>query len=705
MACGDVASSSGEHTHLYNLETTSPTCTEKGFTVYTCSCGNTYTTDEVAALGHNFVNGTCTTCGYPVPVETSAEYFTFTLLDDGTYSIKAKDKSNMPSKVVIPSTYEGKTVTSIGDGAFYGCDSLTSIIIPDTVTSIGGWVFECTPYYENEDNWENKVLYISNNLIEAKTTISGEYAIKEGTKCVADYAFEHCDYLTSVTIPDSATSIGSYAFDDCGSLKIVTIGNGVTSIGSYAFYNCESLISVTIGNSVTYIGDYAFNWCDSLARVNISDLSSWCNISFSNYYSNPLYCAHNLYLNGELVTELVIPEEITSIGNYAFLCCNSITSVIIPDCVTSIGYQAFNNCQSLISVTLSDGVTSIGGYAFNYCKSLTSVTISDNLISIGEMAFCDCSSLKSITIPNSVDSIGGNAFVGCTSLTRVHISDLQSWCNISFESYQDVWGGYGYFSNPLCYAKNLYLNGELVTELVIPEGVTSISDYAFYDYGSLVSVTIPDSVTSIGEMVFRDCDSLTSVTIGKGVTSISNYMFYDCDSLTSITISDSVTSIGNYAFCACYYLTSIYIPNSVISIGDCAFDYCFSLIDVYYTGSALEWEKISIGSGNYDLESANIHFYGINHDVWSVIGTICGTNWDTDFLMTQDSEGAWISEPIVMNAGDEFKVRKNWSWEFNYGANGLANGENIVVSESGTYRIKLSYDNYSATIEMIKENN
>lgn len=199
----------------------------------------------------------------------------------------------------------------------------------------------------------------------------------------------------------------------------VVLPKSLKEIGDYAFYRCHNLVSVNIPDSVTSIGKSAFDGCKSLTSVHITDLAAWCNIDFGDSaLSGP---PHNLYLNGELVTDLVIPNSVTSMGRYAFTGCSSLTSVTIPNSVTSIGVAAFSGCSSLTSVAIPNSVTSIGLWAFSRCSSLTSITIPDSVTSIGEDSFKGCSSLTSVTIGKSVTRIVSGAFAGCSSLTSITI--------------------------------------------------------------------------------------------------------------------------------------------------------------------------------------------------------------------------------------------------------------------------------------------
>ena len=436
---------------------------------------------------------------------------------------------------------------------------------------------------------------------QAATSGYYTYSVSGGEATITD-----CNTSISgeVTIPSTlggypVTSIGSSAFSFCTRLTSVTIPDSVTSIGSSAFYYCTSLISVTIPDSVTSIGNSAFSFCTRLTGVYITDLEAWCKISFASSDANPLHYAENLYLNNELVTDLVIPDGVTSIGSSAFYNCIGLTSVTIPDSVTSIGSWAFDNCTGLTSVTIPDSVNCIGSYAFRGCTGLTSIQVEEGntvyhsagnclVETAGKTLILGC---KNSQIPQdgSVTSIGNYAFEGCTGLTSVTIPD--SVTSIGDDAFRNCTG---------------------LTTVTIGDSVTSIGYRAFYDCTSLTSVTIGDSVTSIADYAFRNCTGLTSVTIGDSVTSIGEDAFYNCKGLTSITIPDSVTSIGDYAFNNCTGLTSITIPDSVTSIGDYAFRNCTGLTyNIYdngkYLGNSNNPYVVIMDTASTDITACTIH--------------------------------------------------------------------------------------------------
>ena len=200
---------------------------------------------------------------------------------------------------------------------------------------------------------------------------------------IGERAFINCSGLTSVTIPNSVTSIENHAFWYCSGLTSVTIPNSVTSIGYYAFTNCSGLTSITIPNSVTSIGVNAFTHCYGLKKVIVKDIAAWCGIKFYDYDSNPLYFAKHIYSDEDTeITNLVIPNSVTSIGNYAFGYCSGLTSITIPNSVTSIGNYAFYYCKGLTSVTIPNSVTSIGSRAFDEVDIPTVISLIENPFTI-----------------------------------------------------------------------------------------------------------------------------------------------------------------------------------------------------------------------------------------------------------------------------------------------------------------------------------
>ena len=415
-------------------------------------------------------------------------------------------------------------------------------------------------------------------LFASDTAVDGIYYNFDATNLTAtvtyrgSYSSEYDEYTGDVVIPATVT-YGDKSYS-------------VTSIGGSAFEYCSGLTSVTIPNSVTSIGEFAFSGCSSLIKTNYTgDIAGWCGINFGNYSANSTVYSYNLYINDVEVKDLVIPNSVTSIGNYAFSGCSGLISITIPNSVTSIGEYAFSGCSGLTSITIPNSVTSIREYAFKYCSSLTSVTIPNSVMSIGRSAFWGCSGLNSVTIPNSVTSIGDYAFRGCSGLTSVTIpNSVTSIGDYAFEACSGltsvVWNakncadfrGSGYAP--------FYDIKSQITSFTFGSEVEHIPAYLCYGMENLTSVTIPNNVTSIGDYAFRGCSGLTSVTIGNSVTSIGDWAFRACSGLTSVTIPNSVTSIGKYAFYGCSGLTSVTIGNSVTSIGKSAFGECTQLINI-----------------------------------------------------------------------------------------------------------------------------
>ena len=413
-------------------------------------------------------------------------------------------KESAKGAITIPSEIDGKPVTSIGYKAFQDCTGLTSITIPNSVTSIENASLFGVSAFDGCSNLTSINVASGNNYYSG---INGVLFNKKKTELIR---YPEGKSQTSYTIPNSVTSIRNEAFDYCTGLTSITIPNSVTSIGYMAFYKCTGLTSITIPNSVTSIGDEAFKYCTGLKSINVA--------SENNYYSGINGVLFNKkktklirYPEGKSQTSYTIPNSVTSIGNYAFWNCTGLTSITLGNSVTSIGDYAFYKCTGLTSITLGNSVTSIGYCAFDGCTGLTSITIPDSVTSIGHYAFWNCTGLTSITLGNSVTSIGYDAFSGCSSLISVSIGN--SVTNIP---------------------NNAFARCDKLTNVTLGNSLTSIGIEAFYDCNSLTSIIIPDSVVSIERGAFIYCKNLKSVTIGSGVTKIDDNAFLDCNNLKDV---------------------------------------------------------------------------------------------------------------------------------------------------------------------------
>ena len=553
-------------------------------------------------------------------------------------------------------------ITTIGDYAFSGCSNLTSVTIGNSVTTIGNDAFyKCT----------------------GLTSVT----IPDSVTTIGSYTFYKCTGLTSVTVPDSVTSIGKDAFYNCTSLTSVTIGGSVTTIGNNAFSFCESLekvywnaksvndmtsssnafyyagsagngidlvfsgnveripaylfyvsntscspkiTSVTIGKNVKSIGSYAFYNCTKLASLYITDIAAWCEISFGNNSSNPIYFADELYVSGSLTTNIMIPEGITNIGKYAFYGCSSIVSVTIPDSVTTIGDYAFRLCSSLTSVTIGDNVDIIGTQAFYQCGNLTSITIPDSVEIIGNYAFYGCAGLASVTISDGVTTIGDHAFDLCNSLTDVYYSGAEEeWNEISIgssnesllnatihflkESHKCSYNsvvtpptcteqGYTTYT---CECGNSYvddyvnsighINNNLDAYCDVCTSLCSCGDnltWSFDEYTGTLTIFGTGAMYDYGYSNVQPWNNyknvIKKVVISNGVTTIGHYAFEYYHNLTSVIIGNDVTTIRVGAFNGCRKLTSVTIPDSVTTLMARAFYYCDSLTKVEIGNSVTE---------------------------------------------------------------------------------------------------------------------
>ena len=505
------------------------------------------------------------------------------------------------TEMSIRSCYIKEGTTLIADKIFDLCRNLTTIYIPNSVKFIGVNEFPklTTVYYigtvadknEIDINYQNTALnnatwHYLDDLNDVDCNVCGESRFFKYTVNNGEATITKCLVTGTVVIPEElggypVTTIGENSFA-MGDLKSVVIPDSVTTIENGAFYNCGYLNTITFGKNVTRVGDSAFHGCVSLKTVYGYDVTSWCSINFGNYSANPLYYAGDLYLDGQLVTEIIVPENITAIKDYSF-----------------------------------------SGY-----KKLTAINLHNKVESIGKGSFYLCDGIDNISIPSSVTSIGKDAFYNVSNLSSVHISNLAAWCNIDFENN---------LSNPLYYAQSLYLNNRLVDELIIPTEVTGIKEYTFYNCKSITTVNVHKNVDSIGSYSFSGCENLAyidvasennvyfsqdgvlynkectqficvpkkitgSVIIPNGITNINEYTFNNT-LITSLEIPNSVTSISKGALSGCNNLESIILPFVGSSLAGSATE-CFGYIfgaskyseNATYVPETLKSVKVNQGS-------------------------------------------------------------------------------------------------------------
>ncbi|MDO5397127.1 MAG: leucine-rich repeat protein [bacterium] len=582
--------------------------------------------------------------------------------------------------IIIP-----QTVTSIESGAFDDC--MADIEILSKTLEVGDYSFQNSFITTSED------LYLTKIGQRSFYSCSGSFnvIIGEDITHIPSETFEYSG-LTSIKIKGDVTNIEEETFHACNYLVSVEINGSTKSIGKNSFSNCGNLTDLLLGESVTEIDDYAFYFCEKL-------------------------------------NDFDMPKQLINIGNYSFAACYNLSEVIIPDSVTKIGIDAFVSCSGLEKVIIGNGVTDIGNYAFSSCSALKEVTLGNNISTIGIGAFYDSKSIEkiyynvqnatnlssnndvfkcagqngngievifgknvksipsylffphspssyapnivSVTISDSVMSIGENAFYDCNGLENVYITDIAAWCDILFS---------GSSSNPLYYAHNLYLNGSLVTDLIIPNGVTSIGDYAFQSCG-LTSVTIPDSMTSIGDYVFCECGSLTDVyytgneerwkaiSIGSYNTCLTNAeIHYNCIILSDGTIIENVEPTlpknenrNEYIDVEVYYNSGLL---ETTPIGEAKVN-CSGTIKTTDVNGMVRFYKDEIGE-TYNLTATADGFFNYGHNYGSVESDVArlisATGKDYICMTPKDPEKIYITSLTASSKDKSYNLQANQSF-------------------------------------------
>ena len=506
-------------------------------------------------------------------------------------------------------------VTRIGAFAFYECWDLKDITIPASVTTIGKAAFEGTYWY---NTLPDGVVYVNKVLYRYKGSMPENHfvVVKDGTVSISTAAFKDEDNLTHITIPNSVTAIGSEAFYNCDNLTSIVLPNKLKTIESSTFYGCDYLEYVTIPKSVKSIESSAFSSCGLDQTIYLGDIASWCAIKFDGISSNPIYASNNLFIKGELLTDLVIPSSVDSINAYAFAGNYALNSVTIPTNLKRIGAYAFSDCSNLLQTIYKGDIASWCSMYFanesanpvSYSNNLylgehnlVDLSIPQSVTQISDYAFVGCKSLSSVHLPASIKRIGVAAFQDCINLSSTHFGgDIASWCGIQFASVA---------ANPISCSENLFLGGLELHDLVIPDQVQKVGDYAFVNCKSLHSVQVPSSVVEIGNSAFHGCALLTSLT--WNAQTYAAYSGFDCiaSQITSLTIGPAVQYLPSYLCKNMTSLSQVTLPASVTRIGESAFASCSALQRTHYTGDIASWCGIQ-----FDNSSANpIH---LSHNLY-----------------------------------------------------------------------------------------
>ena len=625
LTIGTGVSNIGSHafngcSSLANIYFNATNCTVGGSGIF----GNC-TIDCTATIGNNVTS---------LPDYVFMSHTGLKTINWGTHTTLTIGKNSFSGCSGLTSIAIPDCVTSIGEKAFMSCGNVTTLTIGASVTAVGNSAFDgcskletvyynainCTSIPDNGSSfysmWNgcnrfstvvigNNVTHLPAKLFYGTKITTVNFDTDPHLQVIGYGAFYTCYYLTSFTIPNTVTTIGSDAFRSDNSLQTITIGSGVTTIGSCILYGCSGL--ETINWNVTNTENNLSLGSNCFTGIGNADQHDCALIVGDNVIALP----NSIFSGCSGITSLTLGSRLQTIGDYAFSGCNHIGAITIPNDVTYLGKESFKNCSAATSLSIGAGVQDIKQGAFAYCSGLTSLTIPTTVTTIGNTestagAFQGCTGLTELIIPDNVTFVGRDAFNGCSSITTITIGDGVTYIGLT-----------------------AFASCTSLSELTIGKGITTIKVNAFQNNGNLAAVYynatscsdlgttdnlwtncnhdctvhIGNNVTKLPQSIFRNFSHLTTVDFGSTtqLTTIGSHAFENCTGLTEIVIPSSVTAINSTAFQGCTGLTSLDLGTGVQTIDAYAFKGCTGLTTLMIPASVTSIEGVGwTGTGAFD---------------------------------------------------------------------------------------------------------
>ena len=542
-----------------------------------------------------------------VVVPSSVDNYPIVAIEDYAFANSAMTSISLPD-----------SVTTIGKGAFYLCESLKTVSLGKNVQFLGEYLFYYCSSLESF-SIPDSLTFVPGYFFYACFSLK-DVTMPKTIQYIGDYGFYACKSLETISLPEGLTSIGNYAFYACPFTKI-SFPKSLTQVGDYAFYFCSNLQSITITKAIQYFGTGSLLSCKSLNKIFVEEGNQYYSVSNNilfSYDKKVLVCypesrndfsysipngvekiANEAFSKCAVLKKITFPNTVKEIGDYAFAECTGLTALDLPSGLLSIGYDSFYSCTGLTKVVIPSTVTTLGVEAFAECTALKSVTLSSALQEIHNYAFFECKALESIKIPAKVEAIGIGLFIGCEKLSSITVDkgnsvlcakdgvlyskDMKELLvypcakdskKVEIDKKVRSIAAYAFALNPH------------ITEIVLPSKLESIGERAFEGL-KITSISIPKTLEEMGGGIFACCYLLKDVVIDKKNTNFvfENGAIFSADKLTmydylctnteeNVVLDVSLAEVKDSAFSGNKYIKTVTFLNASSSIGSAAFADC-----------------------------------------------------------------------------------------------------------------------------------